>query len=103
MRPDAGCWNSSCAATAPRRLPRHAGTDQRLPPRYAEAVDAIERIFGGKGQQVAPKEVRQLRQHWKSCWAGASTGDTPLLRQLFDALWNARAAGAAPPSTSACG
>ncbi len=60
--------------------------DSRLPPRYPEAAEAIERIFGSKGQQVAPKEVRQLRQHLEKLLGSRETWHTPLLRKLFDAL-----------------
>ncbi|MDC8756376.1 Hsp70 family protein [Janthinobacterium fluminis] len=61
-------------------------SEHRLPPRYAEALEKIERIFGSKGQQVAPKEVRQLRQHLEQLLGGRDGWPTPLLRQLFDAL-----------------
>jgi molecular chaperone DnaK (HSP70) len=55
-------------------------------PRIKEAVDKIERIFGGKAQKVETKEVRQLRQHLERGLGGRESWDTPLLRQLFDAL-----------------
>lgn len=55
-------------------------------PRVKEAVDKIERIFGGKAQKVTPKEVRQLRQHLEQGLGGREGWDTALLRQLFDAL-----------------
>ncbi len=55
-------------------------------PRIREAVDKIERIFGGKAQKVTPKEVRQLRQHLEQGLGGREGWDTALLRQLFDAL-----------------
>ena len=60
--------------------------DSILPPRYPEALEAIERIFGGKGQQVAPKEVRQLRLHLEKLLGSRENWHTPLLRKLFDAL-----------------
>jgi molecular chaperone DnaK (HSP70) len=55
-------------------------------PRVKEAIEKIERIFGGKGQKVEAKEVRQLRQHLERGLGGRESWDTPLLRQLFDAL-----------------
>ena len=55
-------------------------------PRVKEAVDKVERIFGGKAQKVTPKEVRQLRQHLEQGLGGREGWDTALLRQLFDAL-----------------
>ncbi|WP_035820152.1 Hsp70 family protein [Janthinobacterium sp. RA13] len=62
------------------------GEAQAVSPRIKEAVDKIERIFGGKGQKVDTKEVRQLRQHLERGLGGRESWDTPLLRQLFDAL-----------------
>lgn len=55
-------------------------------PRVKEAIEKIERIFGGKAQKVDAKEVRQLRQHLERGLGGRESWDTPLLRQLFDAL-----------------
>ncbi len=57
-----------------------------LSPRVKEAIEKIERIFGGKAQKVDVKEVRQLRQHLELGLGGRESWDTPLLRQLFDAL-----------------
>ncbi|MCC7700667.1 hsp70 family protein [Janthinobacterium sp. GW460P] len=55
-------------------------------PRVKEAIEKIERIFGGKAQKVETKEVRQLRQHLERGLGGRESWETPLLRQLFDAL-----------------
>ena len=55
-------------------------------PRVKEAIEKIERIFGGKAQKVDTKEVRQLRQHLERELGGRESWETPLLRQLFDAL-----------------
>ena len=63
----------------------HAETSS-VSPRVKEAVEKIERIFGGKAQKVDTKEVRQLRQHLERGLGGRESWDTPLLRQLFDAL-----------------
>jgi molecular chaperone DnaK (HSP70) len=57
-----------------------------VPPRVKESIEKIERIFGGKAQKVETKEVRQLRQHLERGLGGRESWDTPLLRQLFDAL-----------------
>ncbi len=62
------------------------GNAPAVSPRIKEAVDKIERIFGGKAQKVETKEVRQLRQHLERELGGRDSWDTPLLRQLFDAL-----------------
>ncbi|MGK5014540.1 Hsp70 family protein [Janthinobacterium sp. HLS12-2] len=59
---------------------------QAVSPRIKEAIEKIERIFGGKAQKVETKEVRQLRQHLERGLDGRESWDTPLLRQLFDAL-----------------
>ncbi|WP_298413623.1 Hsp70 family protein [Janthinobacterium sp.] len=62
------------------------GEAQVVSPRIKEAIEKIERIFGGKAQKVDAKEVRQLRQHLERGLGGRESWDTPLLRQLFDAL-----------------
>ncbi|MGK5046955.1 Hsp70 family protein [Janthinobacterium sp. GB4P2] len=62
------------------------GEAQAVSPRIKEAVEKIERIFGGKAQKVDTKEVRQLRQHLERGLGGRESWETPLLRQLFDAL-----------------
>ncbi|WP_402718786.1 Hsp70 family protein [Janthinobacterium rivuli] len=62
------------------------GEAQAVSPRIKEAIDKIERIFGGKAQKVETKEVRQLRQHLERGLGGRESWETPLLRQLFDAL-----------------
>ncbi|MGK5063340.1 Hsp70 family protein [Janthinobacterium sp. LB3P112] len=62
------------------------GEAQAISPRVKEAVEKIERIFGGKAQKVETKEVRQLRQHLERGLGGRESWETPLLRQLFDAL-----------------
>ncbi|WP_332861708.1 Hsp70 family protein [Janthinobacterium svalbardensis] len=63
----------------------HAETSTASP-RVKEAIEKIERIFGGKAQKVDTKEVRQLRQHLERGLGGRESWETPLLRQLFDAL-----------------
>ncbi|PKB21071.1 Hsp70 family protein [Janthinobacterium sp. 64] len=57
-----------------------------ISPSVKEAIEKIERIFGGKAQKVEAKEVRQLRQHLERGLGGRDSWETPLLRQLFDAL-----------------
>ena len=58
----------------------------RMPPRLAEAIDKIERIFGARMQQVPVKEVRQLRLQLEQLLGKREHWHTPLLRQLFDTL-----------------
>ncbi|MDN2697984.1 hsp70 family protein [Janthinobacterium sp. SUN073] len=64
---------------------KHAETSTASP-HVKEAIEKIERIFGGKAQKVDTKEVRQLRQHLERGLGGRESWETPLLRQLFDAL-----------------
>lgn len=65
-----------------------AGKDEHnLPPRYAEAVDKIDRIFGTRAQKVETKEVRQLRAQLEKLMGSREHWDTPLLRKIFDVLW----------------
>ena len=59
----------------------------RLPPRYPEALERIERVYGSRARHVDPKEVRQLRHQLEKLLGSRERWDTPLLRHLFDALW----------------
>ncbi|MET0962034.1 MAG: Hsp70 family protein [Noviherbaspirillum sp.] len=58
-----------------------------LPPRYAQAVEAIERAFVLRGQKLAQKDVRQLRLQLEKLLGARERWDVPLLRKLFDVLW----------------
>ena len=51
------------------------------------ALAAIERIFGARSQQVPAREVKQLRAQLEQLLGARAGWSTPLLRQLFDALW----------------
>ena len=53
----------------------------------APALAAIERIFGARLQQVPAREVKQLRARLEQLLGERAGWSTPLLRQLFDALW----------------
>jgi molecular chaperone DnaK (HSP70) len=66
--------------------------EQPLPTRFPEAIAQIDRIFGARAQRVMPKEVRQLRTQLEKLLGSRESWHTPLLRQLFDALWH-RASG----------
>ena len=59
----------------------------RLPPRFAEAIEKIDRIFGSRPQQLSTKEVKQLRAQLEQLLGSRERWPTPLLRPLFDALW----------------
>ena len=60
--------------------------EARLPPRFAQAVEAIERVFVLRGQKLAPKDVRQLRLQLEKLLGSRERWDLPLLRKLFDVL-----------------
>ena len=66
--------------------------DTQLPPRFNDALEKIDRIFGSRAQQVELKEVKQLRAQLEHLLGGREQWATPLLRRLFDALM-ARAKG----------
>ena len=61
--------------------------DRRLMARMAEAIGQIDRIFGTNKQPVSPKEVTQLRAQLERLLGDRAQWPTPVLRQLFDALW----------------
>ena len=61
--------------------------DRRLAERMAQAIAQIDRIFGTNKQQVSPKEVTQLRAQLERLLGDRAQWTTPVLRQLFDALW----------------
>jgi molecular chaperone DnaK (HSP70) len=61
--------------------------DRSAQSRVAEAIDKIDRIFGGTKQSVNPKEVTQLRAQLEKILGARAQWTTPVLRQLFDALW----------------
>ncbi|MBG6077160.1 Hsp70 family protein [Polaromonas sp. CG_9.11] len=61
--------------------------DPRLAARMAEAIAQIDRIFGTNKQPVSPKEVTQLRAQLERLLGDRAQWTTPVLRQLFDALW----------------
>jgi hypothetical protein len=62
-------------------------TEARLPPRFPQAVAAIERVFVLRGQKLAQKDVRQLRLQLEKLLGSRDRWDLPLLRKLFDVLW----------------
>ena len=61
--------------------------DRRLATRMGEAIAQIDRIFGTHKQPVSPKEVTQLRTQLERLLGDRAQWTTPVLRQLFDALW----------------
>ena len=59
----------------------------RPPPRLGEALKLIERVFGAHTKDFNPKEVRQLRAQLERLLGKREDWELPLLRALFDALW----------------
>ena len=59
-------------------------------PRLTQAIDLIERVFGGQtqAQPVTAKEIRQLRSTLERLLGARDTWSLALLRTLFDALWS---------------
>ena len=67
--------------------PASAPEDPRAAGRLSEAIDKIDRIFGAGKQLVESKDVTQLRAQLERILGDRALWPTPLLRQLFDALW----------------
>ncbi|MDW5441597.1 Hsp70 family protein [Polaromonas sp. SM01] len=61
--------------------------DKRAAARMAEAISQIDRIFGTNKQAVSPKDVTQLRLQLERLLGDRALWTTPVLRQLYDALW----------------
>ena len=64
--------------------------DHAAHPRLAQAIELIERVFGGQAQAqpVTAKEIRQLRSTLERLLGARDTWSLALLRTLFDALWS---------------
>ncbi|GAB3653005.1 Hsp70 family protein [Ramlibacter alkalitolerans] len=63
-----------------------AAPAQGLPPRFAEAVALIERVFGSRDRLADPKAVKQLRSQLEALFGQREQWSLGLLRALFDAL-----------------
>lgn len=62
--------------------------DGKLPAQFEQAVGKIDLVFGSKSRQVNPKAIKGLRADLeKSLGLGRAEWDTPLLRGLFEALF----------------
>lgn len=64
-----------------------AAGEGAMHPGLKEALERIERVFGARSQQVGPKEAKQLRAQLEQLLGARERWATPLLRRLFDALW----------------
>jgi hypothetical protein len=56
-------------------------------PRFSEAAELIERLYGGRTKNVDPREIRGLRGNLERILGRREEWDTALLRQLFGELW----------------
>jgi molecular chaperone DnaK (HSP70) len=59
----------------------------QLHPRFGEATERIRRVYGKSAQDVKHREVKQLRRDLEQILGDRAGWDTPLLRELFSALW----------------
>jgi len=75
------------APEAPEATGNAARVADRAVDRITQAIDKIDRIFGTNKQQVRPKDVTQLRAQLERLLGERAQWTTPVLRQLFDALW----------------
>ncbi|MDM0109683.1 Hsp70 family protein [Variovorax sp. J22R24] len=78
-------WKLEFQLRADSSAPASAGAG--LPPRFGEAVECIERVFGARDRQVGPKAVKQLRTQLEALLGSRERWTTALLRPLFDVLW----------------
>lgn len=67
------------------------GSSTALPPRFGEAAQTIQRIFGGRSQTVDTREVKRLRVELEKLLGERDTWDTNLLRELFVVVWDGAA------------
>jgi molecular chaperone DnaK (HSP70) len=56
-------------------------------PRFREAAELIERFYGPRSKEVTPREIKNLRSELERLLGKRDNWDTPLLRALFDTLW----------------
>jgi len=57
-----------------------------LPPRFDEALTAVERVFGARDRQADPKAVKQLRARLEALLGTRDRWTLATLRALYDAL-----------------
>jgi molecular chaperone DnaK (HSP70) len=61
--------------------------DKMAAARCAQAIAKIDRVFGTGARPADAKDVKQLRTQLEHILGDREQWPTPLLRQLFDALW----------------
>jgi hypothetical protein len=62
------------------------GSGAALPPRFDEAVQAIELVFGARRREVNTKAIKQLRAQLEAVLGPRERWPAAVLRALFDAL-----------------
>ena len=85
--PAAPAAADGAGAVPPTGAPAGAGPGASAHPRLAAALAQIDRIYGPSSVQADPREVRQLRTALEQQLGKRETWALPLLRALFDALW----------------
>jgi molecular chaperone DnaK (HSP70) len=87
VRGAAGSFATDSIATSAHA---ESAKDQSTPPSAesprSQAIARIDRIYGSQGQDIGPKEVRQLRQSLEKILGPREGWDAALLRSLFDTL-----------------
>ena len=63
---------------------------QSLPPRFPEAVEVLEAVFGANDKDADKGAVKQLRQKLERLLGERKEWDTALARALYDELWARR-------------
>lgn len=59
------------------------GATGALHPRFGEAAELVERIYGARRREINPKEVRSLRRDLETVLGERDTWDMGVLRELF--------------------
>jgi molecular chaperone DnaK (HSP70) len=63
------------------------GIAGKLHPRFADAAEMIERIYGARRKEVDARQVRGIRRDLEFLLGERDQWDTALLRELFSLLW----------------
>ena len=81
-------WRLEFQLRAPGSSEANTPSEQETAiPRWPEALERMDRIFGARSKGVAAGEARQLRAQLEQLLGSRERWTTPLLRRLFDALW----------------
>lgn len=59
----------------------------KLHPRFADAAERINQVYGPPSKKVNPKAIKTLRIDLEKLLGKRDEWDTPLLRELFGTLW----------------